>query len=252
MRKIVKLFMLILLAFCLFGCETNPENTENKSETKTLDLTEKITLVTFEYNEWGSEFSKLQSTYLGISELFEGKLPKKGDTLELKWKGKSDKAMKNLYMLVADVEWLEHDGWGKCKWTHLLSEETMHTPVITDIKADTEFEINTEFKLIESATHNVYVFFCYGEEDSEASNFLYNTKEKPFIPVILGQSLSGSYEAELYANKITWPKGTYDGAALWNLTAIDLSEYESAWKQQLGTTTDSYNLIKRLQPLPNP
>ena len=223
MKKLIKSIAFILMALCLFGCRST--NYPDEPRTYEIDLSDKITLATLNYNKWGAPYSMLQSQGFEITELFNGNLPKKGDILKIKWQGKSNKEIKNLNILIVDIKWREQPS-DKDIWTHLISLEKQPTPVATNINADTKFEIDTELTLDASASHNIYVYFCCSEDDTEASNYIYNTNEKPNIPIILGRSLgAGSWNSEVFANKITWPKGTFDGGVCWDLTGIDLSEY---------------------------
>lgn len=186
MRKLLKGIAILLAAFCIFGCDSPVE--EKKDEPKeydVMDLTNVINYTSLEYNKWGWECSKLQSEDFEITDLFKGNLPKSGDSLHFTWTGKSNKNISKLYMIVPNIDILKLPGeWSR--WTHLTSEETIKTPVATNIKANEEFTIDVSLKLdyktedFETA-HNVHVFFSCALSESEDKTpiTLYTTENVP-------------------------------------------------------------------------
>lgn len=87
-----------------------------------------------------------------ITMLFNGKLPQKGDMLNITWKGTSDIDIKNLFMLIVDID-------EENNWTHLLSDSKMKIPVVQNIKSGQEFTINAIKTLDFSPKTNVKIFF---------------------------------------------------------------------------------------------
>lgn len=145
-----------------------------------IDLTPVIELTLLDENPWGvSGITEYQSESFNISNLFNGILPKAGDTINFIWKGKSSKSLRNLHIILAD-----ETGAGETyKWVHLLSEEDYSSPVITDINSEEKFEINTTLTLSESSENNIKIFLAYGRDDVEQEG-----------PAIL--YTSGEYNAE--------------------------------------------------------
>ena len=118
MRKvqkiIVRLVAILLVALCLAGCNDSEDKTVVE-EDGTINMSNLVDDVVLEYNDWGTSFySNFQSDRFDITELFT-ELPKEGDTVKFYWKGKSNRDIKKLHMLVADIK----DG----SWTHLLKEK---------------------------------------------------------------------------------------------------------------------------------
>ena len=193
MRKLLKGIAILLAAFCIFGCDSPVEEKKDEpKEYEVMNLTNVINYTRLEYNEWGWECSKLQSEDFEITDLFKGNLPKSGDSLHFTWTGKSNKNISKLYMIVPNIDILKLPGeWSR--WTHLTSEETIKTPVATNIKAGEEFTIDVSRKLdyksedFETA-HNVHVFFCCALDETENQEpiTLYTTENVPDLtpPVI--------------------------------------------------------------------
>jgi len=139
-----------------------------------IDLTPVIESALLDENPWGvTGITEYQSDSFDITELFNGMLPKAGDTINFIWKGKSSKSLRKLHIILAD----ESGSGDTYKWVHLLSEETYSKPVITNINADVKFEINTTLTLSESSENNVKIFLAYGREDSNGASLLYTGDE---------------------------------------------------------------------------
>ena len=168
------------------GKTTNVSMTLKRlKQTWTLDLSETIPYTRLDYNEWGSQNSMYQSEDIEITSLFKGNLPKAGDTLHIIWKGKSEKDIAKLHVIIPNIDIIgKPDEW--FRWTQLLSDETMLTPVATDIKAGEEFTIDVNVTLEKTAEHNVHFYFSCGENDTQGSVILYNTETLPDLtPVTL-------------------------------------------------------------------
>ena len=166
MKKFLKGIMILLVVMCLAGCAD--QNVEENNEF-TVDVTNQLNDVVLYYNTFGISFySALQSDRYNITYLFNDNLPKAGDSVTFCWKGKSNRDIKKLHMLVADIS---ETG----DWTHLISESKKIKPIATDIKAGEEFEIKETIKLDESALSTVNVYFCCGVEDTDGPLHLYTT-----------------------------------------------------------------------------
>lgn len=183
MKKLIKSIALIFTAFCLFGCadaSNSPEDLNNEKpivlEDGTIVISNKVDDVIIGYNEWGTGmYSYYQSDSFKITELFEGNLPKAGDSVKFYWKGKSNKNIKNLYMLVDDIEYYKEEEKTKERWVHLLTEEQRVKPIKTDIKANEEFEIRGSITLSLDAINTVNIQLCCGAEDTDGPVHLYST-----------------------------------------------------------------------------
>ena len=163
MKKILKSLAVVFTAFLLFGCPSTPED-------DTIIISNKVDDAILGYNEWGTGlYSLYQSEIFDITDLFEGKLPKAGDTVKFYWKGKSNRDVKNLYLLVADIVTEPYS------WTHLLLETKRATPIKTDIKAGEDFEIKGSVTLDFDSEKNVSVLLCCGAEDTDGPVHLYST-----------------------------------------------------------------------------
>ena len=180
MKILIKLIALIFTAFCLFGCADagkSPEELNIKKpivlEDGTIVITNMLDDVILGYNEWGTGlYSLYQTDNFDITEIFEGNLPKAGDSLKFYWKGKSNRDVKNLYLLVADIVTEPYS------WTHLLTESKRATPIKTDIKAGEDFEIKGSITLDFDSKTNVSVLLCCGAEDTDGPVHLYSTAEE--------------------------------------------------------------------------
>ena len=127
MKKIVS-FISILSFFAIFVFAEVQKVEINLSKT--------VDAMVLRYNKWGIEdLSRWQSNEENVTSLFNDNLPQKGDMLNITWKGTSDVDIKNLYILIADID--ENNNW-----THLLSDAKMRIPVAQNIKGGQEFEIN--------------------------------------------------------------------------------------------------------------
>lgn len=124
-------------------------------------------------SKYGDErYTYYQSGAFDISSCFKEELPKKGDVLNLKWKGKCDSNIQNLHFLVVDY-------YNK-NWMHLISEEDRLTPVKQNIKADEEFEINYSVKLSETPKDTVKIYFAYGKTDASGPSYLYQQDKNEY------------------------------------------------------------------------
>lgn len=217
MKKIVS-FISILSFFAIFVFAEVQKVEINLSKT--------VDAMVLRYNKWGIEdLSRWQSNEENVTSLFNDNLPQKGDMLNIIWKGTSDVDIKNLYIIIVDID--ENNNW-----THLLSDEKMRIPVAQNIKGGQEFEINATKILDSSSKTNVKIFLCCGEKDTDKMvNLTSNIPEgfervtKPYN--VMGVKLgSTKWQAEVSENIITWKKGFDNGNAGWNFSDIDLSAYE--------------------------
>ena len=120
MKKIMSFFFIFAI-FINFVC----------AEVKKMEinLAETVDTMVLKYNKWGQEnLSRWQSFEIDITSLFNGNLPQKGDMLNITWKGTSDIDIKNLFMLIVDID-------EENNWTHLLSDSKMKIPVVQNIKS---------------------------------------------------------------------------------------------------------------------
>ena len=145
--------------------------------------------------------------------------------LNIIWKGTSDVDIKNLYIIIVDID--ENNNW-----THLLSDEKMRIPVAQNIKGGQEFEINATKILDSSSKTNVKIFLCCGEKDTDKMVNLTSSIPEGFKRVTKPYNVRGvklgstKWQAEVSENIITWKKGFDNGNAGWNFSDIDLSAYE--------------------------
>ena len=217
MKKIVS-FISILSFFAIFVFAEVQKVEINLSKT--------VDAMVLRYNKWGIEdLSRWQSNEENVTSLFNDNLPQKGDMLNIIWKGTSDVDIKNLYILIVDID--ENNNW-----THLLSDEKMRIPVAQNIKGGQEFEINATKILDSSSKTNVKIFLCCGEKDTDKMVNLTSSIPEGFERVtkpynVMGVKLgSTKWQAEVSENIITWKKGFDNGNAGWNSSDIDLSAYE--------------------------
>ena len=213
MKKIMSFFFIFAI-FINFVCA------------EIIDLSTMTDTMVLKYNKWGTEgFGRWQSMEEDITGVFNGKLPQKGDMLNITWKGTSDIDIKNLYMLIVDID-------EENNWTHLLSDAKIKIAVATNIKSGQEFTINAIKTLDFSPKTNVKVFLCCGEKDIDKTAFLTSSipegveiQTKPYN--VLGVKFgSDKWQAKVSDNVITWEKGFDNGNAGWNFADIDLSAYE--------------------------
>ena len=145
--------------------------------------------------------------------------------LNIIWKGTSDVDIKNLYIIIADID--ENNNW-----THLLSDAKMRIPVAQNIKGGQEFEINAIKILDSSPKTNVKIFLCCGENDTDKMVNLTSSIPEGFERVTKPYNVKGvklgsaKWQTEVSENIITWKKGFDNGSAGWNFSNIDLSAYE--------------------------
>lgn len=213
MKKIISFFFIFAI-FINFVCA------------EIIDLSKMTDTMVLQYNKWGTEgLSRWQSMEEDITMLFNGKLPQKGDMLNITWKGTSDIDIKNLFMLIVDID-------EENNWTHLLSDSKMKIPVVQNIKSGQEFTINAIKTLDFSPKTNVKIFFCCGEKDINKNAFLITSTPEGFERVeksynVLGVKFgSNKSQTKISENIITWEKGFDNGNAGWNFSGIDLSAYE--------------------------
>lgn len=217
MKKIVS-FISILSFFAIFVFAEVQKVEINLSKT--------VDAMVLRYNKWGIEdLSRWQSNEENVTSLFNDNLPQKGDMLNIIWKGTSDVDIKNLYIIIVDID--ENNNW-----THLLSDEKMRIPVAQNIKGGQEFEINATKILDSSSKTNVKIFLCCGEKDTDKMINLTSSIPEGFERVTKPYNVNGvklgstKWQAEVSENIITWKKGFDNGNAGWNFSDIDLSAYE--------------------------
>lgn len=217
MKKIVS-FISILSFFTIFVFAEVQKVEINLSKT--------VDAMVLRYNKWGIEdLSRWQSNEENVTSLFNDNLPQKGDMLNIIWKGTSDVDIKNLYIIIVDID--ENNNW-----THLLSDEKMRIPVVQNIKGGQEFEINATKILDSSSKTNVKIFLCCGEKDTDKMVNLTTSIPEGFERVTKPYNVNGvklgstKWQAEVSENIITWKKGFDNGNAGWNFSDIDLSAYE--------------------------
>lgn len=217
MKKIVS-FISILSFFAIFVFAEVQKVEINLSKT--------VDAMVLRYNKWGIEdLSRWQSNEENVTSLFNDNLPQKGDMLNIIWKGTSDVDIKNLYIIIVDID--ENNNW-----THLLSDEKMRIPVAQNIKGGQEFEINATKILDSSSKTNVKIFLCCGEKDTDKMVNLTSNIPEGFERVTKPYNVRGvklgstKWQAEVSENIITWKKGFDNGNAGWNFSDIDLSAYE--------------------------
>ena len=217
MKKIVS-FISILSFFAIFVFAEVQKVEINLSKT--------VDAMVLRFNKWGTEnLSRWQSSEENVTSLFNDNLPQKGDMLNITWKGTSDVDIKNLYILIADID--ENNNW-----THLLSDAKMRIPVAQNIKGGQEFEINATKILDFSPKTNVKIFLCCGEKDTDKMVNLTSSIPEGFKRVTKPYNVNGvklgstKWQAEVSENIITWKKGFDNGNAGWNFSDIDLSAYE--------------------------
>lgn len=217
MKKIVS-FISILSFFAIFVFAEVQKVEINLSKT--------VDAMVLRYNKWGIEdLSRWQSNEENVTSLFNDNLPQKGDMLNIIWKGTSDVDIKNLYIIIVDID--ENNNW-----THLLSDEKMRIPVAQNIKGGQEFEINATKILDSSSKTNVKIFLCCGEKDTDKMVNLTSSIPEGFERVTKPYNVRGvklgstKWQTEVSENIITWKKGFDNGNAGWNFSDIDLSAYE--------------------------
>ena len=217
MKKIVS-FISILSFFAIFVFAEVQKVEINLSKT--------VDAMVLRYNKWGIEdLSRWQSNEENVTSLFNDNLPQKGDMLNIIWKGTSDVDIKNLYIIIVDID--ENNNW-----THLLSDEKMRIPVAQNIKGGQEFEINAIKILDSSPKTNVKIFLWCGENDTDKMVNLTSSIPEGFERVTKPYNVKGvklgsaKWQTEVSENIITWKKGFDNGNAGWNFSDIDLSAYE--------------------------
>ena len=217
MKKIVS-FISILSFFAIFVFAEVQKVEINLSKT--------VDAMVLRFNKWGTEnLSRWQSSEENVTSLFNDNLPQKGDMLNIIWKGTSDVDIKNLYIIIADID--ENNNW-----THLLSDAKMRIPVAQNIKGGQEFEINATKILDSSPKTNVKIFLWCGENDTDKMVNLTTSIPEGFERVTKPYNVKGvklgstKWQAEVSENIITWKKGFDNGNAGWNFSDIDLSAYE--------------------------
>ena len=236
MKKIVS-FISILSFFAIFVFAEVQKVEINLSKT--------VDAMVLRYNKWGIEdLSRWQSNEENVTSLFNDNLPQKGDMLNIIWKGTSDVDIKNLYIIIVDID--ENNNW-----THLLSDEKMRIPVAQNIKGGQEFEINATKILDSSSKTNVKIFLCCGEKDTDKMVNLTSSIPEGFERVTKPYNVRGvklgstKWQAEVSENIITWKKGFDNGNAGWNFSDIDLSAYERVRVEiESSNTTNSLRIAQ--------
>lgn len=236
MKKIVS-FISILSFFAIFVFAEVQKVEINLSKT--------VDAMVLKFNKWGIEdLSRWQSNEENVTSLFDDNLPQKGDMLNIIWKGTSDVDIKNLYIIIVDID--ENNNW-----THLLSDEKMRIPVAQNIKGGQEFEINATKILDSSSKTNVKIFLCCGEKDTDKMVNLTSSIPEGFERVTKPYNVNGvklgstKWQAEVSENIITWKKGFDNGNAGWNFSDIDLSAYERVRVEiESSNTTNSLRIAQ--------
>lgn len=236
MKKIVS-FISILSFFTIFVFAEVQKVEINLSKT--------VDAMVLRYNKWGIEdLSRWQSNEENVTSLFNDNLPQKGDMLNIIWKGTSDVDIKNLYIIIVDID--ENNNW-----THLLSDEKMRIPVAQNIKGGQEFEINATKILDSSSKTNVKIFLCCGEKDTDKMVNLTSSIPEGFERVTKPYNVRGvklgstKWQTEVSENIITWKKGFDNGNAGWNFSDIDLSAYERVRVEiESSNTTNSLRIAQ--------
>lgn len=236
MKKIVS-FISILSFFTIFVFAEVQKVEINLSKT--------VDAMVLKFNKWGIEdLSRWQSNEENVTSLFNDNLPQKGDMLNIIWKGTSDVDIKNLYIIIVDID--ENNNW-----THLLSDEKMRIPVAQNIKGGQEFEINATKILDSSSKTNVKIFLCCGEKDTDKMVNLTSSIPEGFERVTKPYNVNGvklgstKWQAEVSENIITWKKGFDNGNAGWNFSDIDLSVYERVRVEiESSNTTNSLRIAQ--------
>ena len=236
MKKIVS-FISILSFFAIFVFAEVQKVEINLSKT--------VDAMVLRYNKWGIEdLSRWQSNEENVTSLFNDNLPQKGDMLNIIWKGTSDVDIKNLYIIIVDID--ENNNW-----THLLSDEKMRIPVAQNIKGGQEFEINAIKILDSSPKTNVKIFLWCGENDTDKMVNLTSSIPEGFERVTKPYNVNGvklgstKWQAEVSENIITWKKGFDNGNAGWNFSDIDLSAYERVRVEiESSNTTNSLRIAQ--------
>ena len=96
MKKIVS-FISILSFFTIFVFAEVQKVEINLSKT--------VDAMVLRYNKWGIEdLSRWQSNEENVTSLFNDNLPQKGDMLNIIWKGTSNVDIKNLYIIIVDID----------------------------------------------------------------------------------------------------------------------------------------------------
>ena len=232
MKKIVS-FISILSFFAIFVFAEVQKVEINLSKT--------VDAMVLRYNKWGSNW---QSCEENVTSLFNDNLPQKGDMLNIIWKGTSDVDIKNLYIIIVDID--ENNNW-----THLLSDEKMRIPVAQNIKGGQEFEINATKILDSSSKTNVKIFLCCGEKDTDKMVNLPSSIPEGFERVTKPYNVRGvklgstKWQTEVSENIITWKKGFDNGNAGWNFSDIDLSAYERVRVEiESSNTSNSLRIVQ--------
>ena len=236
MKKIVS-FISILSFFAIFVFAEVQKVEINLSKT--------VDAMVLRYNKWGIEdLSRWQSNEENVTNLFNDNLPQKGDMLNIIWKGTSDVDIKNLYIIIADID--ENNNW-----THLLSDAKMRIPVAQNIKGGQEFEINATKILDSSSKTNVKIFLCCGEKDTDKMVNLTSSIPEGFERVTKPYNVKGvklgsaKWQTEVSENIITWKKGFDNGNAGWNFSDIDLSAYERVRVEiESSNTSNSLRIVQ--------
>lgn len=236
MKKIIS-FISILSFFAIFVF--------SEVQKVEINLSKTVDAMVLRYNKWGIEdLSRWQSNEENVTSLFNDNLPQKGDMLNIIWKGTSDVDIKNLYIIIVDID--ENNNW-----THLLSDEKMRIPVAQNIKGGQEFEINATKILDSSSKTNVKIFLCCGEKDTDKMVNLTSSIPEGFERVTKPYNVKGvklgstKWQAEVSENIITWKKGFDNGNAGWNFSDIDLSAYERVRVEiESSNTTNSLRIAQ--------
>lgn len=170
MKKLLKFCAIAAVLAGLVSC-ANPGDEGNKGSELIL-----------KYNEWGTSFYSYYQTDLEVfSNKFDGTLSTDGKSLTYTWTGKSNRNVKNLYMIIADIEYyINSDNKKAERWNHLLCEEKRATPIKSDIQANKEFTVTGNIVLdklpVSNSDHVIGVFLACGADDTDGPVHLYTSE----------------------------------------------------------------------------
>lgn len=158
-------------------------------------ITDSVVLKT---NVWGEkDYSDFQTDTIDLTKYFNGKLPAAGQTLKIYYKGKINIDASKLYVGLVDIKKYED---GHEEWNSIVSDEKIHTPVATNIKANQEFEINVSFTLETDVKHTLQLVFCCGAEGRIFPGFelvgnvvKVNPPDESYLSVLKSMGCDGYY-----------------------------------------------------------
>ncbi|MCR4578770.1 MAG: hypothetical protein K5681_00330 [Treponema sp.] len=169
MKKIVT--AVCMLALVVSAMSAKPKKKDKAKEapsgpmTYVLDLGESKAgkKTTFEKNNDYYQSTKKDSP--DFSEYIVGRLPKKGDTVELHFKGVSDIDLPGLMVCVMD------DSPKANYWLNVISQKDCDTPIFGPIKAGEVFEGTYTFNLITNVRKNLRVMFFFNHGGAKSAGW---------------------------------------------------------------------------------